>query len=45
MDSATLKQLSGLVDELMKLCTWLNEQRDLETNSRLIPLVDVPRGL
>jgi hypothetical protein len=40
MDSATPKQLSRLVDELMELCTWLNERRDLETSSRLIPLVD-----
>lgn len=27
-------------DELMQLCKWLNEKRDLEVSSRLIPLVD-----
>jgi hypothetical protein len=25
---------------LLQLCTWLNEKRDMETSSRLIPLVD-----
>jgi len=27
-------------DELLQLCKWLNEKRDMETSSRLIPLVD-----
>ncbi len=40
MDSATLEQLLRIVDELMKLCAWLNERGDLETASRLIPVVD-----
>ena len=27
-------------DELLQLCKFLNEKRDMETSSRLIPLVD-----
>jgi hypothetical protein len=27
-------------DELLQLCKFLNEKRDIETSSRLIPLVD-----
>jgi len=27
-------------DELFKVCKWLNEKHDIETSSRLIPLVD-----
>ena len=27
-------------DELMQLCKWLNERRDVEISSRLIALVD-----
>jgi hypothetical protein len=27
-------------DELIELCKWLNEQHDLATSSRFIPLVD-----
>jgi hypothetical protein len=34
-----LKQLLRINDELMQLCKFLNEKRDMET-SRLIPLVD-----
>jgi hypothetical protein len=33
-----LNELTG--DELLNLCKWLNEKRDMETSSRLIPLVD-----
>ena len=40
MDTGTLKQLLRIADELMNLCTWLDERHDLETASRLIPLVD-----
>jgi len=40
IDDDTLKQLLGINDELFKVCKWLNEKRDLETSSRLIPLVD-----
>lgn len=39
IDEDTLKQLLQINDELIQLCTWLNERRDLDTSSRLIPLV------
>ena len=40
IDDDTLKQLLRIDDELMQLCKFLNEKRDMETLSRLIPLVD-----
>ena len=40
IDDDTLKQLLRVNDELMQLCKWLNEKRDMATSSRLIPLVD-----
>src|SRR2546427_3843861 len=40
IDDDTLKQLLRINDELFKLGKWLNEKRDMETSSRLIPLVD-----
>ena len=40
IDDDTLKQLLRIDDELMQLCKWLNENRDRETSSHLIPLVD-----
>ena len=40
IDDDTLKQLLRISDELMQLCKWLNEKRDMATSSRLIPLVD-----
>jgi hypothetical protein len=40
IDDDTLKQLLRINDELMQLCKFLNEKRDIETSSRLIPLVD-----
>jgi hypothetical protein len=40
IDDDTLKQLLRINDELMQLCKWLSEKRDMETSSRLIPLVD-----
>jgi hypothetical protein len=40
IDDDTLKQLLLIDDELMHLCKWLNEKRDVEFSSRLIPLVD-----
>ena len=41
IDDDTLKQLLRINDELLQLCKWLNETRDMETSSRrLIPLVD-----
>jgi hypothetical protein len=40
IDDDTLKQLLRIDDGLMQLCKWLNERRDMEISSRLIPLVD-----
>jgi hypothetical protein len=41
IDDNTLKQLLRINDELLQLCKFLNEKRDdMETSSRLIPLVD-----
>lgn len=40
IDDNTLKQLARINDELMQLCKFLNEKRDMATSSRLIPLVD-----
>jgi hypothetical protein len=36
MDDDSLKQLLRSNDELLQLCKWLNERRDMETSSRLI---------
>ena len=40
IDDDTLKELLRIDDGLMELCKWLNEKHDMETSSRLIPLVD-----
>jgi len=40
IDDDTLKQLLRINDELFQLCKWLTDKRDIETSSRLIPLVD-----
>jgi hypothetical protein len=40
IDDDTLKQLPRINDELMQLCKWLNEKRDMATSSCLILLVD-----
>ena len=40
IDDDTLKQLLRINDALFQLCKRLNERRDMETSSRLIPLVD-----
>ncbi len=40
IDDDTLKQLLRINDELMQLCKWLNERRDVATSSKLIRLVD-----
>jgi hypothetical protein len=40
IDDDTLKELLRIDDELMQLCKWLKEQRDVKVSSRLIPLVD-----
>jgi hypothetical protein len=37
IDDETLKQLLRINDELLQLFKWLNEKRDMETSSRLIP--------
>jgi hypothetical protein len=39
-DDDTLKQLLRINDELLQLCKFLNEKRDMETSSRLY----TPRG-
>jgi hypothetical protein len=31
IDDHTLKQLLRINDELLQLCKWLNEKRDMET--------------
>jgi len=33
IDDDTLKQLLRINDELMQLCKWLNEKRDMESSS------------
>ena len=40
IDDVTLKQLLRINDKLLQLCKFLNEKRDMDTSSRLIPLVD-----
>jgi hypothetical protein len=40
IDDDTLKQLLRVNDQLLQLCKFLNEKRDMATSSRLIPLVD-----
>jgi len=40
IDDDTLKQLLRINDALFQLCKFLNEKRDIETSSRLMPLVD-----
>jgi hypothetical protein len=40
IDDDTLKQLLRINDELLQLCKFLNEKHDMDTSSRLIPLVD-----
>ena len=40
IDDDTLKQLLRINNELLELCKWLNEKRDTEISSRLIPGVD-----
>jgi hypothetical protein len=37
IDDHTLKQLVRINDDLLQLCKWLNEKRDMETSSHLIP--------
>jgi hypothetical protein len=40
IDDDTLKQLLRINDELFRLCKFLDEKRDIQASSRLIPLVD-----
>jgi len=40
IDDDTLKQLLRINDELLQLCKFLNEKRDMGTSSRLIPVAD-----
>jgi hypothetical protein len=40
IDDDILKRPLRISDELLQLCKFLNENRDMETSSRLIPLVD-----
>jgi hypothetical protein len=40
IDDYKLNELLRINDELIELCKFLNEKRDMETSSRLIPLVD-----
>ena len=40
IDDDTFKHLLRIDDDLFQVCRWLNEKRDTEVSSRLIPLVD-----
>ena len=40
IDDDTLKQLLRLNDALFQLCKSLTDKREIETSSRLIPLVN-----
>src|SRR5262249_44802995 len=40
IDDDSLKQLLRINDALFQLCKSLTDKRDIETSSRLIPLVD-----
>jgi hypothetical protein len=40
MDDETLQRLSGITDQLIHPCDWLNENRDFATATRLVPIMD-----
>ena len=40
MNDEAYQRLSRIDDELMRLCRWLNEKRDIETASRLLPITN-----
>jgi hypothetical protein len=40
MNDDMYQSLSRIHDELMQLCRWLNERRDIATASRPIPITD-----
>jgi hypothetical protein len=40
VNDATFQRLIRINDELVDLCNWLKQRGDLETASRLMPIVD-----
>ena len=40
IDDEGVQRLLRLNEQLFELCRWLDEKGDLETASRLIPIVD-----
>ncbi len=40
MDNHTYQRLSRIDEQLMEPCRWLNEKRDIDVASRLIPIAD-----
>ena len=40
MNDATFQRMIRINDELVDLCNWLKQRGDLETASRLAPIVD-----
>jgi len=40
MDDDTFQRLSRIDEQLMELCRLLNEKRDSDTASKLIPIAD-----
>jgi len=40
MDDDTYHRLNRIHDELMQVCRWLNEKRDVATASRLMPITE-----
>jgi len=40
MDDEAFQRLCRIDGELIQLCNWLNEKRDVATASRLIPIMD-----
>ena len=39
MDDESLRRLAAVNEELIHLCSWLNRNRDFETASKVIPIV------
>ena len=40
IDDDAVQRLLRINERLFELCNWLNEKNDLQTASRLIPIVD-----
>ena len=40
MDDEQYERLSEINDRLLELCGWVNARFDIETASRLVPIVD-----